>query len=142
MCANCHADEELMAQVRSLPQRLQDLRPGLPRRHGGSGQAEGPDNWTDKAVCSDCHGVHDIQSVKDGDPVEIKKNMAATCQKCHPDAGTNFPDAWLRPLRAQPGEDPAALAGRGPSTGRIIPFMIGGLFLHMIVDLWRIARNR
>jgi hypothetical protein len=55
-----------------------------------------PDQPTNKPVCTDCHGVHDI--VKVDDPVKglaVKENLLARCQKCHPDANANFPDAWL-----------------------------------------------
>jgi hypothetical protein len=47
-------------------------------------------------VCFDCHGIHDIQRVDDPvKGIEVKQNMLATCQRCHPDATENFPDSWL-----------------------------------------------
>src|SRR5438128_8521982 len=47
------------------------------------------------AVCADCHGTHDIRSVKQGGTEALSANLAATCKKCHPDAGVNIQAAWL-----------------------------------------------
>jgi hypothetical protein len=44
-------------------------------------------------VCYDCHGVHNIKRPDDPE-AGIKQNLLETCQKCHPDASANFPDAW------------------------------------------------
>jgi hypothetical protein len=54
--------------------------------------------WHDSAVCTDCHGsdknVHDIRKTSDPASSVNPKNLAATCQQCHPDAGPNWSDAW------------------------------------------------
>jgi len=102
---------------------------------------QGLDNWTEKAVCSDCHGVHDIQSAKGANAAELKRNVAITCQKCHPGASTNFPDAWLSHYDLTLEKAPLPYLVRAGYT-IIIPLMIGGLMLHIVVDLWRMARNR
>ena len=56
---------------------------------------QSPDQPSNKAVCVDCHGVHDIASVKGSSPEAVKANLLVTCQKCHPDATTAFPDSWV-----------------------------------------------
>jgi hypothetical protein len=59
-------------------------------------ESQSPDQQTNKPVCYDCHGVHNIKRVED--PVyglQMKQNLLARCQKCHPDASANFPDAWM-----------------------------------------------
>src|SRR5690606_20421831 len=49
-----------------------------------------------KAVCSDCHGVHDIMRTDDAEgSIAIKENLLATCRNCHPGATTDFPDSWV-----------------------------------------------
>jgi len=59
-------------------------------------EKQSPDQQTNKPVCFDCHGVHNIARVDDPKRgLEVKANMLATCKKCHPDATVNFPDAWL-----------------------------------------------
>jgi hypothetical protein len=99
------------------------------------------DRWTGKAVCFDCHGVHNIKSVRKGDPVQIKQDIVASCQKCHPDAGSNFPEAWMSHYELSWEKAPVPWLVRAWYVV-MIPFMIGGLMLHIVVDLWRIARNR
>jgi hypothetical protein len=42
---------------------------------------------TNMAVCSDCHGVHNIMATDDPHAgIAIKENLLITCQECHPDA--------------------------------------------------------
>jgi hypothetical protein len=53
------------------------------------------DQQTNAPVCIDCHGVHDMLAPTDSHSSVMKANLLATCQKCHPDANTNFPNAWL-----------------------------------------------
>ena len=86
------ADEE----VRALDEGGGDLPRRLPRhgRHAAAGQDEGAGRRL-AAVCTDCHGVHDIQKADDptldGDAGEPQK----TCAKCHAGASESFPKAWL-----------------------------------------------
>jgi predicted CXXCH cytochrome family protein len=141
MCANCHSDKTKMAKYGLSPnvystyaQDFHGVTVSLTKR-------EGPENWTDKPVCSDCHGVHDVKSTKEGSKEEIRKNIAATCQKCHPDGGANFPDTWMSHYDLSLEKTPLPWLVRA-FYWMVIPFMLGGLFLHMIVDLWRLARNR
>jgi hypothetical protein len=58
---------------------------------------------TNKPVCYDCHGVHNITKVDDPQRgLQIKENMLATCQKCHPDASNNFQASWMSHYIATP----------------------------------------
>ncbi len=141
MCAKCHANATLMAKYGLSPNvfktYVQDFHGKtveLTKRGDQSGLAE-------EAVCSDCHGVHDIKSVRQGDAAELKRNIVATCQKCHQDAGSNFPDAWLSHYELSPSKAPLPWLVR-TAYALVIPFMVAGLALHLLVDLWRIARNR
>ncbi|MFZ5882218.1 MAG: cytochrome c3 family protein [Chloroflexota bacterium] len=94
LCAGCHANEELMskyglsADVYSIYKRSW---------HGvdvSVYKAKWPTIWHDSAVCSDCHGIHDIRSTDDPQSRVNPNNLLATCQQCHPDAGPNWTDAW------------------------------------------------
>jgi hypothetical protein len=59
-------------------------------------EKQSPDAEVNKAVCYDCHGIHDIQRVDDPvTGIQIKENLLVRCKVCHPDATTNFPSAWL-----------------------------------------------
>ena len=141
MCAKCHANAELMSKYgvasnvfKSYSQDFHGVTVALSKNQG-SGVA------TEAAVCSDCHGVHDIASVRQGDPTLVKQRAQEACQKCHTDAGTNFPDAWLGHYDITLEKTPLPWLARA-FYWAMIPFMLGGLALHIFVDLWRIARNR
>jgi hypothetical protein len=57
-------------------------------------KAKWPTIWHESAVCTDCHGIHDILSTQNPDSSVHPNNLLQTCQKCHPDAGPNWTDAW------------------------------------------------
>ena len=141
MCAKCHANGDLMAKYGLSPNvfktYVQDFHGAtveLSRRHDRNGR-------TDEAVCSDCHGVHDIKPVRQGDGAKLRESIVVSCQKCHQDAGASFPDAWLSHYELSPGKAPLPWLVRS-AYAVVIPFMVAGLALHVLVDLWRIARNR
>lgn len=93
LCAECHADVELMAKYEISTNVFDSYVADF---HGTTVMLfdpEDPTAETNKAVCYDCHGVHNIKSPDDPD-AGIKNNLVATCQKCHPDAQPNFSDAW------------------------------------------------
>lgn len=94
MCAGCHANKQLMdkyglsSDVYSIYKRSW---------HGVDltvYKSRWPTIWHDSAVCTDCHGTHDI--LKTGDPASKvnPQNLLTTCQKCHPGAGPNWTGAW------------------------------------------------
>ncbi len=141
LCAQCHSDKAKMAKYGLSPNVYSTYMNDFHGVTVSLTQRQGPDNYTEKAVCTDCHGVHDIKSTKGGNTAEIKKNVQVTCQKCHPDGGANFPDAWMSHYELSLDKTPLPWLVRA-FYWAVIPFMLGGLFLHMIVDLWRLARNR
>jgi len=95
ICAKCHADEELMEKY-GISTNVFDSY--VSDFHGTTvvlfeEKAKGQE--TNKPVCTDCHGVHDILSPNDPRSSVMKDNLLSTCQRCHPGATINFPDAWL-----------------------------------------------
>ena len=95
ICAECHADKELMEQY-GINTDVFDTY--LSDFHGTTVAlfaATTPDQETNKPVCIDCHGVHDMKKVDDPESRVIKENLLVTCQKCHPDATVDFPTSWL-----------------------------------------------
>jgi predicted CXXCH cytochrome family protein len=94
LCAGCHGDPELMdkyglsADVYSLYETSW---------HGidiAVYKAKWPTIWHESAVCTDCHGVHNIHKTEDANSMVNPANLLATCQQCHPDAGPNWTGAW------------------------------------------------
>jgi len=82
LCARCHSDATLMHKFRPQ-QRVDQLALYRTSVHG----KRLADGDVRVATCIDCHSVHDIREVKDGlSPVHPLK-LAATCGRCHADAG-------------------------------------------------------
>jgi len=94
MCAGCHADAELMAKygLSADVYSLYDLS-----WHGvdvSVYKANWPTIWHESAVCTDCHGVHNIRATDDSASTVNPANLLSTCQKCHPGVGPNWTGAW------------------------------------------------
>lgn len=94
LCAGCHADQELMSKY-GLPADVYNLY-NL-SWHGvdvSVYKANWPTIWHESAVCTDCHGVHNILPTDNPASTVNPANLLATCQKCHPKAGPNWTGAW------------------------------------------------
>ncbi len=94
LCARCHANKELMDKY-GLNSDVYDIY--KLSWHGvdvSVYKAKWPTIWHDSAVCTDCHGVHDILKTDDPQSKVNPQNLLATCQECHPDAGPNWTGAW------------------------------------------------
>jgi predicted CXXCH cytochrome family protein len=139
MCGSCHADEKRMAKHGLSTNVLQTY---LADFHGATATLSGgADEGRVTAVCTDCHGVHDIARVDDPGSRVLKENLARTCERCHAGAGTSFPSAWLSHYEPSWEKAPLVYAVR---VGYLvlIPFMIGGLVLQVLLHFWRVVVNR
>ena len=106
ICAECHADPEMMGRY-GISTDVFDTY--VSDFHGTTVvlfQAVAPDQETNKPVCIDCHGVHDMKQVDDPESAVMKENLLVTCQKCHPDATANFPTSWISHYRPDPQHAP------------------------------------
>lgn len=106
MCANCHTDPVRMSKYGLSTDVLDTYVADF---HGTTVELfakQSPDQPTNKAVCYDCHGVHNIKKVTDPEATVVKENLLRTCQQCHPDATANFPTAWVGHYRASPTRHP------------------------------------
>jgi hypothetical protein len=93
------------------------------------------------AVCTDCHGIHDISRSKGPDSTMVKTKLLERCQKCHADARTSFPDSWIS--HYQPSIKQATMVWAVNLIYDIfIPFMVVGLVLQILLHIWRYAVNR
>lgn len=140
ICGSCHTNEAMMKKYGLSTKVLQTY---LADFHGmtASLQVGQKDAVPVVALCTDCHGVHDIMKVKDPKSKVMQANLVKTCQKCHPDARDNFPAAWMS--HYEPSFSKAPLVyGVKLFYMFVIPFMIGGLVLQVILHLWRVVVNR
>jgi hypothetical protein len=100
-------------------------------------QKEHPDQVTNKPVCFDCHGVHDIPRTDDPQKgLKTKANLLRTCRQCHPTATENFPDAWMSHFIPSRERTPLVYWS-GRFYRILIPATIGGMLLFVSVDFAR-----
>lgn len=142
LCANCHTNEVLM---RKYGLSTQVLNTYVADFHGTTVvlfDKTFPDQPTNKPVCTDCHGVHDIAKIDDPSKgLAIRKNLLVRCQACHPGADTNFPDAWLSHYIPSPEKAPMVYY-----VNLFYKFMIPGVLVPMailvVMDFTRKMINR
>ncbi len=94
LCASCHANAEMMAKY-GLSADVYDLY--SLSWHGvdvSVYEARWPTVQHYSAVCTDCHGIHDILKPDDPNSTVNPKNLLVTCQKCHPGVSANWTGAW------------------------------------------------
>jgi hypothetical protein len=133
ICADCHADEKLMER-HDISTAVFDTY--IADFHGTTVEVFTkitPDQETNKPVCVDCHGVHNMKSASDPESQVMKDNLLDTCQKCHPDATENFPDSWLG--HYEPSLDKYPLLFFVDLFYKVvIPVTVGGMIVFVAVD--------
>lgn len=142
MCADCHTDRRKMARYKLS---TQVLRTYVADFHGSTVtlfERRHPEQMTNKPVCYDCHGIHDIASKNDPRKgLHVKANLLQTCQKCHPDASTNFPDAWLSHYVPSRDRNRVVYWSRA-AYNVLIPAVVGGMVLFVGTDFVRRRLDR
>ena len=140
ICEKCHADPELMAKYGISTDVLNTY---LSDFHGTTVLFEEliPGQESNKPVCVDCHGHHDIRSPDDPDSSVMKANLLRTCQKCHPDATTNFPAAWMSHYVPSPEHYPIVYY-TNLFYKLFIPTVLGGMVLFIAAESTRRLVNR
>jgi nitrate/TMAO reductase-like tetraheme cytochrome c subunit len=142
ICAKCHTNPAIMNKYGISTQVLNTYVADF---HGTTVtlfEKQSPDQATNKPVCFDCHGVHDIKRVDD--PVyglQMKQNLLLACQRCHPDANLNFPDAWMSHYIPSPSHFPVVYYVN-LFYKFFIPGVIGSMGIYVISDIVRRLLNR
>jgi hypothetical protein len=143
MCSKCHANKEIMGRYGLSTDVIKTY---LSDFHGvtlGFYKTEEPSSQASKsiAVCTDCHGIHNISSTVSPDATIVKSNLVQRCRRCHADATENFPDAWISHYKLS--------LQRAPLTYIIsilyrifTPLMVIGLVLQILLHIWRYSVNR
>ncbi len=133
VCSPCHSSLQLSEKYGIASDRFEtfsDSYHGLAIR-GGSVRV---------ANCGSCHGDHDIRAAGDPSSTVNKANLAATCGKCHPGANRRFAIGPVHVLTAKPRE-PILYWVASFYVG-LIAVVVGGMFLHNLLDFFRRARRR
>lgn len=141
LCANCHADNALMAKYDTSTNVFDSY---LTDFHGSTValfEQQDPNVPTNKAVCYDCHGVHNIARVDDNKSQVVRENLLATCRQCHPDASADFPDAWIGHFPPTVQSHPLLFIVN-LFYQILIPAVLGAFIFLILTDLIRRVRKR
>lgn len=142
LCAKCHTDNALMNKYGISTQVLNTYVADF---HGTTVvlfDKTYPDQPTNKPVCTDCHGIHDI--VKADDPqkgLSVRENLLSRCQTCHPDATSNFPDAWMSHYIPSTEKYPIVYYVN-LFYKFFIPAVLGPMAILVVMDFGRMMINR
>ncbi|MBZ0309142.1 MAG: cytochrome c3 family protein, partial [Anaerolineae bacterium] len=141
LCASCHADEELMEKYDISTNVFHSY---LNEFHGETValfNQQDPNVASAKAVCYDCHGVHNITPADDSKSQVAKENLLTTCQQCHPNAEANFPDSWVGHFEPTSEDNPGLFAVDW-FYKILIPMVIGGFAVMVVTDIYARIRQR
>ncbi len=141
LCSKCHTDKAKMQKYNISTNVLNTYVADF---HGTTVELfakQSPDAPTNKAVCFDCHGVHDIRKPTDPQATIFKDNLLKTCQQCHPNATPNFPSSWLSHYDASPEKYPA-IYYVNLFYWFLVPVVIGGMLAFVALDFVRRVLNR
>ena len=145
LCAKCHTDETIMDQY-DISTKVLDTY--VADFHGATVklfEETYPDQPSNKPVCTDCHGIHDIVPVKDPNAgIALKMNLLVKCQQCHPDATTEtFTEAWMSHYEPSPDTWPLVYYVN-LFYKFFIPAVLGGMILFVLTDIYRriVARGK
>lgn len=142
LCAKCHADATIMDKYGISTQVFNTYVADF---HGTTVtlfQKESPDAPTNKPVCFDCHGVHDIAKADDPQKgLQVKQNILKKCQVCHPGATDNFSTAWMSHYIPSPEKYPVVYFVN-IFYQLLIPGVLGGMAILVVLDISSIVRRK
>jgi predicted CXXCH cytochrome family protein len=141
ICRRCHADAALMEKY-GISTKVFDTY--VSDFHGETVvlfEKQAPDQQTNKPVCIDCHGVHDMRKVDDPESAVIKENLLTTCRKCHPEATANFPTSWVGHYQPNVKTSPLVFFVR-LFYSIFIPAVLGVMIVFVATDAGRRIANR
>ena len=138
ICGNCHGNAELMKKynlsANVVNTYLSDFH-GVTLKMYKELQT-GTQKVKPIAVCTDCHGYHDVFHIDQSNMAMVKERLVKACATCHPGASKNFPDAWLPHYSPTLQNAPLVFLVKA-FYSVFIPFMIAGLILNVLLHIWR-----
>jgi len=142
LCAKCHTDATIMDKYGISTNVLNSYVADF---HGTTVklfEEEFPGQPTNKPVCTDCHGVHNISKVDNAETgIALRENLLIKCQRCHPDATSNFPEAWMSHYEPSPEHFPIVYYVN-LFYKFFIPAVLGGMIFFVLTDIYRRIVNR
>lgn len=141
LCARCHADKSLAAKY-GLRAEVFDTY--VADFHGTTAElfrAVTPDQPLNKAVCYDCHGYHDVESVREVGATGLQQRLLERCRVCHQQATERFLSAWTAHYTPDRERYPVIYYVR-LFYQIVIPSTIGFFLLYIGLDIWGRRRRR
>ncbi|MBX7135411.1 MAG: cytochrome b/b6 domain-containing protein [Fimbriimonadaceae bacterium] len=132
VCSDCHRDENLMARYGPNTDAVHSYELSF---HGKAFLKFG-NNKT--AICTDCHGYHDVKSPSDPEASTNVNNIAETCGQpdCHPGATMNFGMSGASHMHLKIKETP--ILGGIELFFKVLTFaVVGFLLLGVAMDIRR-----
>jgi hypothetical protein len=138
LCAKCHTNETLMKKYGISTNVLNTYVADFHGTTVKMFEETYPDQPTNKPVCTDCHGIHDIVRVDDPKAgIALKQNLLGKCQQCHPNATTtSFTEAWLSHYEPSPQAFPLVFYVN-LFYKIFIPTVLGGMIFYVLTDVYR-----
>lgn len=141
MCARCHADQKIVGKY-GLRAEVFDTY--VADFHGTTSElfvAVTPDQPLNKAVCYDCHGYHDVESVRQLGTEKVQERLLQRCRACHPQASRKFLSAWTAHYLPDRERYPLIYYVR-LFYQVVIPSTIGFFLAYIALDVWGRRRQR
>jgi predicted CXXCH cytochrome family protein len=144
LCSNCHSNKAIMSKyglstdvVKTYLQSFHGVTLNLYRKQ----REEFGKPARLIAVCTDCHGTHNIISTRTIEPAFLKANLIKRCQQCHKDAPPRFSDSWISHYKPSLSKAPLIFLIEW-IYNIFTPILIGGILLQIFLHVWRYAVNR
>jgi cytochrome b subunit of formate dehydrogenase len=133
ICAVCHNSISLNSKFDLSGKKFSSYQDSYHGLATTSGDAKA-------ANCASCHGIHNIKPSNDPNSTINKSHLVKTCGKCHPGANENFIKGSIH---INPTDnDNGLLYFIATSYVLLIIVIVGGMFLHNIIDFVRKSRSK
>jgi hypothetical protein len=143
-CSNCHADKNIMGKyglsTDVVKTYLSDFH-GITLEFYRMQKEVLYSSARPIAVCTDCHGTHDITSTVGPNATVVKSNLVNNCRKCHQNATENFPDIWLSHYVPSLSTAPMVFIVN-TAYKFLAPVMVIGLLMQILLHIWRYLVDR
>ena len=144
MCGRCHSDKSIVGKyglsTDVVKTYLSDFH-GITLSFYKKQKEQFDQRGRAIAVCTDCHGTHNITSSVEPNANVMRQNLVKSCRKCHANAAENFPNAWLSHYKPDLRHAPLVFVINAVYRF-LIPVMVVGMLLQILLHIWRYAVNR
>ena len=133
-CGGCHSNKALMAKYGISTAVFDTYLNDFHGRTVDLFRRQEASISSNKAVCFDCHGIHNIRRPEDPLSSVYPANLQHTCQQCHKDATIRFPQAWLSHYLPT-WTDMPVLFSVNLFYRLLISLTIGSFVLYIVLDM-------